>query len=268
MGVESILQDWMECRGWYEPKRVGVGMMSGRTATMTSEKESKHGLVIPHSNNGRCTNLGCVDELCGVGQPNVGWGSGRWQWQSWVSDGQNFGCDWCALESSIHACKHALIVIIVVCWCPNLSPALLLVPSHSPAAFLHLLPLLHALPYVLPWHSSRVWQALPLAIIAIIDALAVDIESPGMLYVVMLYESHAGWWLSSMSMWGILGRSEWGPGVWQIEGIAWLTSSLSMDLTVLSNLWAYVWCSLVGGLASGGGGVEWTLSGLLGLPEA
>ncbi len=51
-------------------------MMSGHTGTTASEKETNQIFVIPHSKNGRCTNLGCIDELGGMREPDVGRGWG------------------------------------------------------------------------------------------------------------------------------------------------------------------------------------------------
>ncbi|SJL12096.1 uncharacterized protein ARMOST_15517 [Armillaria ostoyae] len=91
----------------------------------------------------------------------------------WRSDSLNCGCIQWTLSSSIDGMSHELITVIMGCWCPNVPPTLLLIPSSLSTALQQLLLPLHALPYILPWPSNRAWCALPLAIIAVIDTFVV-----------------------------------------------------------------------------------------------
>ncbi len=52
---------------------MGIGILDRHVVIMMSGGENGHKFVVPHSNSGRCMNLGSIGRLVGAGQPNVCW---------------------------------------------------------------------------------------------------------------------------------------------------------------------------------------------------
>ncbi len=104
--------------------------MVGRRIVMTmSRKKNDHRVVIPYSNDGRHTSLGCIGDLFGIGQLDVGQGWGGQPQEVWWSPSHISGHIQCTLKSSIHTRRHILVIVAIGCQRHDLPPA----------AFLHLL---------------------------------------------------------------------------------------------------------------------------------
>ncbi len=263
-------------------------MVSGWAATAASGERINLGFVIPHSNSGRCASLGYVGELGGAGHLDVGLGLGRQQRASWQSRSHNIRCIVGALHLLSDAPKVVSITVVAGHRGPDVSPALLLKPSHPPAVLLHRFLPVRAFLYILPWPSNRAWRAPPLAMVAVVDASVVVIIAclpefgpPALRWWPILHPQAYPRSFRSVNVVldtncprcgcgvGSVGRNGDGGGIWgsgDTVGVSQLL--LSMELSVSSIAWHYGWTCLVGGLTQG----RWERNnhspGLLGPPDA